>query len=72
MSAAFFCFLQQHSPLALVILVYYCVVLDFLRQRWWIASWGKRVLEIIYRTLSSDWRSSIDWALRVTDFDCSH
>ncbi|PWY70775.1 hypothetical protein BO83DRAFT_379504 [Aspergillus eucalypticola CBS 122712] len=59
--AAFIVLLQEHNPLALVILAHYCVVLHQLRDRWWIASWGQRVLDIIAGILGPAWKSSIAW-----------
>ncbi|KAL4791070.1 hypothetical protein BDV19DRAFT_401564, partial [Aspergillus venezuelensis] len=36
--AAFVDLLQEHNPLALVILAHYCAILHQLRDRWWISS----------------------------------
>jgi hypothetical protein len=61
--AAFIDLLRGHNPLALIILAHYCVVLHQLRKRWWISSWGERVLDVIVRTLSPAWKPSVAWAL---------
>ncbi|PYI01445.1 hypothetical protein BO78DRAFT_267512, partial [Aspergillus sclerotiicarbonarius CBS 121057] len=58
--AAFLDLLQEYNPLALVILAHYCVVLHQLRKRWWISSWGKRVLDVIVKTLGPAWQSAVD------------
>ena len=61
--AEFIDYIQEYNSLALVILAYYCVVLQRLRTHWWISSWGERVLDVIVKTLSPSWQPSIAWAL---------
>ncbi|KAE8147987.1 hypothetical protein BDV25DRAFT_159198 [Aspergillus avenaceus] len=65
--AAYIDLLQEHDPLALVILAHYCVVLHQLRKRWWISSWGRLVLDAVVETLSPTWSSSVAYAIHAID-----
>ncbi|PYH78803.1 hypothetical protein BO82DRAFT_341731 [Aspergillus uvarum CBS 121591] len=59
--------LRRRRPLALVILAHYCVVLHALRQRWWIAGWGRQVFQTVYDILEGEeeeWRVTLGWACR--------
>lgn len=64
--AQFYCSLQQRHPLAMIIFAYYCVALHRLRRLWWISSWGQRVLDVINRTLSSEWKPFMKSVLHTT------
>ncbi|KAF9884995.1 hypothetical protein FE257_000818 [Aspergillus nanangensis] len=67
--AEFFWLVRGRDPVALVILAHYSVILHRLRDRWWVSSWGQRVLMGILDILSADWKPSIDWALKVANLD---
>ncbi|RAH76741.1 hypothetical protein BO86DRAFT_324872 [Aspergillus japonicus CBS 114.51] len=59
--------LRRRRPLALAILAHYCVVLHALRQRWWIAGWGRRVFQTVDGILEEEgeeWRVALEWACR--------
>ncbi|OGM47156.1 NADH-ubiquinone oxidoreductase subunit B [Aspergillus bombycis] len=56
-------FVQASNPFALVIIAHYCVVLHRLRDRWWIGSWGERVINAVVTTLRPEWKPSVAWAL---------
>jgi hypothetical protein len=53
--------IKRRVPQALVILAYYCVLLDVLDTRWWIQGWSARVLRDIVGTLPEQWQSWIEW-----------
>lgn len=55
--------LREHRPLALVILVYYCVLLHYLKQNWCLDGWGKRVAGAIWALLDDEWRPLAHWAM---------
>lgn len=59
----FIVLVQASDPFALVLIAHYCVALHRLRKCWWVASWGKRVVNVIVATLSSEWKPSVAWAL---------
>ncbi|KAL3446098.1 hypothetical protein BJX65DRAFT_309337 [Aspergillus insuetus] len=57
--------LRVHEPLALVILAHFCVVLYWLRERWWVARWGERVLQEIVGVLGPRWKGRVSWVIGV-------
>ncbi|BCS27250.1 uncharacterized protein APUU_60298A [Aspergillus puulaauensis] len=61
--AEFIDLVQVYDPLALVVLAHYCVVLHRLRERWWIATWGERVLDDIKGILGVAWSGEVEWAV---------
>lgn len=56
-------YLEDHQPLALIVLAHYCVVMYHLRERWWMGDWGLKVLEEIRARLGRDEVEKISWAL---------
>ncbi|KAI9925716.1 hypothetical protein AWENTII_012175 [Aspergillus wentii] len=55
--------LREHRPLALVILVHYCLALHFLRHNWCLDEWGVRVSKAIWFMLDDQWRPLAQWAM---------
>jgi len=53
--------IKRRVPQALVILAYYCVLLDVLDNRWWIHGWAARVLQDILSSLADEWQSWVEW-----------
>lgn len=60
-SAAFAQLIKRRVPQALVLLAYYCVLLDLLDARWWIRGWSSRVLRDVVGELEGQWRRWTDW-----------
>lgn len=56
--------IQQHRPIALVFLGYYCVPLALLDHFWFMKGWSKRVLEDIEDHLPAKYSSFLDWPKR--------
>lgn len=56
-------FLRARTPLALVILSHYCVILHRVRHHWWLAGWSTRVLKAIWLSLGNEWRHYLSWAM---------
>lgn len=63
-SAAFSQLVKRRLPQALVVLAYYCVLLDVLQERWWIRGWATRVLRDILGSLDEPWRQWIEWPVQ--------
>ncbi|KAK3647870.1 hypothetical protein LTR56_007844 [Elasticomyces elasticus] len=63
-SAPFSQLIKRRVPQALVVLAYYCVLLDVLDSRWWIRGWSARVLRDIMGTLPEQWQSWIEWPVQ--------
>ncbi|RHZ61464.1 uncharacterized protein CDV56_108396 [Aspergillus thermomutatus] len=53
---------REEQPLALIIFAHYCAVLHHLRDRWWMADLGTRLLKEICRLLGPERMGSILWA----------
>lgn len=56
----------DRQPMALIILAHYCAILYHLRDQWWVADLGARVLEDISRFLGHEGISPIRWVIDVT------
>ena len=54
---------QEHAPLALVILAYYCVILHYQRHHWCIDNWSFRVSRAIWLVLDDQWRPLTRWPM---------
>ena len=68
-AAAFSALIKRRLPQALVILAYYCVLLDVLdggpsAGRWWVDGWAARVLQDVMSTLEEQWQSWIEWPVQ--------
>ncbi|QIW97367.1 hypothetical protein AMS68_002885 [Peltaster fructicola] len=61
---AFSRMLKCRVPQALVILAYYCVVLDLLDHKWYLKRWGSQVLQDIVLNLDEKWKSWIQWPVK--------
>jgi hypothetical protein len=55
--------LKDNQPLALVILAHYGVVLNGLRDSWFVQGLGTRVIEVVHLSLSEKWRPLVHWPL---------
>lgn len=55
--------LRERRPLALVILVYYCALLHYLRQNWCLDEWGARASKAIWELLDDQWKELALWAM---------
>jgi hypothetical protein len=55
---------KRRVPQALIILAYYCVLLDILDNRWWVQGWSKRVLQDVLGSLEEQWRHWIEWPVQ--------
>lgn len=53
--------IRRRVPQALIVLSYYCVLLDVLDTRWWISGWSSRVITDIMGSLDEPWKHWIEW-----------
>ncbi|RAK77118.1 Zn(II)2Cys6 transcription factor [Aspergillus fijiensis CBS 313.89] len=72
LKAEFVQLLQEHQPLALIIVAYYCAILHRLRDIWFVDDWGIRVLKAIWQVLDDQWRPLLDLPMVGTFGDNSH
>jgi len=63
-STAFANLVKRRLPQALVILAYYCVLLDVLDSRWWVHGWAARVLRDILGSVGVHWRRWVEWPVQ--------
>lgn len=56
--------LHKRLPQALIILGYYCVLLDVLDGRWWIHGWASKVMNEIVESLDQKWQHWIEWPMQ--------
>ena len=63
---------KRRQPQALIILAYYCVLLDILDSRWWIQGWSTRVMRDILGSLDQQWRHWIEWPVQTILFKEQH
>ena len=57
--------LSERRPMALVILAHYAIFLYDLRRYWWAGDRGRRVIEAVTGTVSSDWADTLFWPTKV-------
>lgn len=55
--------LRDRESLALVMLVHYGVLLQYLKHRWCFDEWGVRVAKAVWAILDDQWRPSVHWAM---------
>lgn len=55
--------IRRRVPQALIIISYYCVLLDVLNDRWWIQGWASRVLTDILANLDATWKHWVEWPI---------
>lgn len=53
--------IRKRVPQALIVLAYYCVLLDVLDNRWWINGWSSRVITDVLGSLDEPWKHWIEW-----------
>lgn len=58
--------LRERKPFALVVLAHYAVILHHLRDSWWMADWGIRILREIDNSLEPGSRHLISWPIDAT------
>ncbi|KAJ5935746.1 hypothetical protein N7466_005293 [Penicillium verhagenii] len=56
--------LREREPLALVMLVHYGVLLQYLKHRWCFDEWCVRVAKAVWAILDDQWRPLVHWAMR--------
>ncbi|EME44673.1 hypothetical protein DOTSEDRAFT_72207 [Dothistroma septosporum NZE10] len=61
--AAFAELIRRRIPQALIILSYYCVLLDVLNDRWWIRGWASQVLTDVLASLDPTWKHWVEWPI---------
>lgn len=55
---------RGREPLSLVILSYYCVLLQYLKHRWCFEDWCVQLVQAVWAILDDHWRSLVHWPMR--------
>lgn len=61
----FFRLLNAGHPLALVVMAYYCVVMEKLSGLWWASGWPVILLRTVERKLEGRWTEWLAWPMQV-------
>jgi hypothetical protein len=59
---------QQRRNLALVIVGYYCIVLDAVKEVWWLEGWSKGLFSVILADVDISYRDMLEWPRQVIGF----
>jgi hypothetical protein len=62
--------LEEQQPLALVIVAFYCVVLDREPSVWWLDGWSTRLLRVIWVNLEYEYQKEVEWVRNQIGLDC--
>ncbi|KXS97963.1 hypothetical protein AC578_3111 [Pseudocercospora eumusae] len=60
-STSFAGLIKRKVPQAMIILAYYCVLLNVLDDRWWMQGWAARVLTDVLGDLDEVWKHWVEW-----------
>jgi hypothetical protein len=55
--------LGLRRPMALVILAYFAVTLEEVRETWWADGWGTRLIQEVSQGLSVEWKDLMAWPM---------
>lgn len=61
--------LHQRRDLALVIVGYYCIVLDALKEVWWLKGWSKELFGVILTNVDLSCRDVLEWPRQMIGFE---
>ena len=59
---------QQRQNLALVIVGYYCIVLDAVKEVWWLKGWSKGLFSVILADVDISCRDMLEWPRQMIRF----
>lgn len=53
--------LRSRQQMALVILAHYAVILDGIRDTWWVMGWGSKLIQELNQVVDDEWKSLMVW-----------
>jgi hypothetical protein len=62
-SQEYIAFLRSRQQMALVILAYFAVVLDEIRDTWWVTGWGSKLIQELYKAVDDEWKGLLVWPM---------
>ncbi|OBT79995.1 hypothetical protein VF21_01163 [Pseudogymnoascus sp. 05NY08] len=60
-SQEYIAFLRSHQQMALVILAHYAVILNEIRDTWWVMGWGSKLIQELDQVVEDEWKSLLVW-----------
>ncbi|KAH6976657.1 hypothetical protein EDB80DRAFT_740005 [Ilyonectria destructans] len=64
--------LSLRRPMALMILAYFAVALEEVRESWWAEGWGTQLIQEVSQVLSLEWKGLMAWPMGKTSAGKSH
>lgn len=61
--------LLQRRNFALVIVGYYCIVLDALKDVWWLSGWGRDLFGVVVTNTDPSCRDVLEWPRQMIGFE---
>lgn len=58
-------FLRSHQQMALVILAHYAVILNEIRDTWWVMGWGSKLIQELDQVVEDEWKSLLVWPMEM-------
>lgn len=55
--------LQEKQPMALIILVHFCLLVYHSPERWWLKGWNETIVKEVMQLLDESWRPHLRWAV---------
>ncbi|KFY14132.1 hypothetical protein V492_02843 [Pseudogymnoascus sp. VKM F-4246] len=62
-SREYIAFLRARQQMALVVLAHYAVILDEIRDTWWVMGWGRNLVQELHRVVDDEWKSLLVWPM---------
>jgi hypothetical protein len=62
-SLEYIALLGSRQQMALVILAHYAVILDQIRDSWWVMGWGSMLIQEVYQLVNDEWKSLVAWPM---------
>ena len=62
-SQEYIALLRSREQMALVILAHYAVILDEIRDTWWVMGWGSKLIRELHQAVEDEWKSLLVWPM---------
>ncbi|OBT69394.1 hypothetical protein VE03_01135 [Pseudogymnoascus sp. 23342-1-I1] len=62
-SKEYIALLRSREQMALVILAHYAVILDEIRDTWWMMGWGSKLIQESNQVVEDEWKSLLVWPM---------
>lgn len=55
--------LSSRQQMALVILAHYAVILNEIKDTWWVMGWGSKLIQEVHQVVNDEWKSLLAWPM---------